>query len=145
MSIHRATLKDLDVLAELMDLYRKFYNQESNIVAAKDFIEGRLKNEESVIFITFHEEKAVGFTQLFPSFSSVSLKRIWILNDLFVKVDYRGKGYGEELVNRSILFAKETDAKGVLLETNVQNEVAQRLYEKIGFTKETNHFYFYLV
>ncbi|WP_438310593.1 GNAT family N-acetyltransferase [Sporosarcina sp. FA9] len=145
MSIHRATLKDLDVLAELLDLYRKFYHQESNIAAAKDFIEERLTNEESVIFITFHEEKAVGFAQLFPSFSSVSLKRIWILNDLYVKADYRGKGYGEDLVNHSILFAKDTDAKGVLLETNVQNETAQRLYEKIGFTKETNHFYFYSV
>jgi len=61
---------------------------------------------------------------------------------LYVKENVRGKGFGEKLIKKAITFAADTGAKGVLLETNAENIIAQKLYEKIGFTKETNHFYF---
>jgi len=82
MSILKATGNDLDSLAELFDLYRVFYQQQSNINGAKEFIKDRLSNEESVIFLAFDENNPVGFVQLYPSFSSVSMKRTWVLNDL---------------------------------------------------------------
>lgn len=143
MNIFKATLNDLDALTELFDLYRLFYQQKSDLVGAKKFIQERLLNEESVIFIAYHESDAIGFVQLYPSFSSVSMKRTWVLNDLYVKQSGRGKGFGESLIKKALAFAKETDAKGVLLETAEDNRIAQRLYEKIGFIKETTHFYFY--
>ena len=143
MSILKATVNDLDSLAELFDLYRVFYHQKSNINGAKEFIKDRLSNEESVIFIAFDENNPIGFVQLYPSFSSVSMKRTWVLNDLYVRENSRGRGFGEKLIKKAIAFAEETGAKGVLLETNIENLTAQRLYEKIGFTKETNIFYFF--
>jgi ribosomal protein S18 acetylase RimI-like enzyme len=143
MSILKATLKDLDSLTELFDLYRLFYQQTSNLNGAKEFIKERLSNEDSVIFIAFDETDPIGFVQLYPSFSSVSMKRTWVLNDLYVKENGRGKGFGGRLIRKAIAFAEETDAKGVLLETGRENVCAQRLYEKIGFIKETTHFYFF--
>ncbi|AMQ06425.1 MULTISPECIES: GNAT family N-acetyltransferase [Sporosarcina] len=145
MSILKATGNDLDSLAELLDLYRVFYQQKSNINGAKEFIKDRLSNEESVIFIAFDENNPIGFVQLYPSFSSVSLKRTWILNDLYVMESVRGKGFGEKLIKKAISFAADTGAKGILLETNVENITAQKLYEKIGFTKEKNYFYFFSI
>ena len=62
------------------------------------------------------------------------MKRTWVLNDLYVRENSRGRGFGEELIKKAITFAEETGAKGVLLETNIENVIAQRLYEKIGFT-----------
>lgn len=143
MVILKATINDLDSISELFDLYRIFYLQDSNLHDAKQFIQERLNNEDSVIFIAQDENEAVGFVQLYPSFSSVSMKRTWVLNDLYVKKHVRGKGFGEQLIKKAITFAEETDSKGVLLETDQGNVTAQRLYEKIGFEKQTNYFYFF--
>lgn len=145
MSILKATLFDLDSLTELFDSYRMFYQQKSNLSGAKVFIKERLSNEDSVIFMAFVENDPIGFVQLYPSFSSVSMKRIWVLNDLYVKEKVRGKGFGEKLIKKAISFAEETGAKGVLLETGKENVTAQRLYEKIGFIKDTSHFYFFSI
>ena len=95
--------------------------------------------------MAYDGEESVGFTQLYPTFSSVSMKRTWVLNDLYVKQNTRGKGFGQALLRQAIFFAKETNAKGILLETGKENETAQKLYEKIGFVRETNYFYFYTI
>jgi ribosomal protein S18 acetylase RimI-like enzyme len=143
MSIKKATMEDIDSLTELFDSYRVFYQQESNPEGAKSFIKERLLNEDSVVFIAYDERNPVGFVQLYPTFSSVSMKKSWILNDLFVNASARKRGFGENLIQRAINFAHETGAKGLSLETGSDNATAQRLYEKIGFKKESNYFYYF--
>ncbi|MED3687440.1 GNAT family N-acetyltransferase [Peribacillus butanolivorans] len=145
MGIQKATLNELDSLTELFDLYRVFYEQTSNLEGAREFLKERLTNEESVIFIAFDGDNPIGFVQLYPSFSSVSMMRSWVLNDLFVKGNARKKGFGEELLKAAIAFAKETGAKGVSLETDKDNGNAQKLYEKIGFIRESNYFYYFSI
>ncbi|MGE7758730.1 N-acetyltransferase family protein [Peribacillus sp. NPDC097895] len=141
MSIQKATLHELESLTELFDLYRVFYEQISDYDRAREFLRERLTNGESVVFMGVDEGQPVGFVQLYPAFSSVSMMRSWILNDLFVKESARKKGFGEGLLNAAINFARETGAKGVSLETGKDNVNAQKLYEKIGFVRESNHFY----
>ena len=143
MMIQRATINDLNSLTELFDSYRIFYKQESNLEGAKSFLKERLVNDESVVFIAYDETNPVGFVQLYPTFSSVSMKRSWVLNDLYVNASARKKGFGEKLIKKAIKFAEETGAKGVSLETGHDNVTAQSLYEKIGFKKESNYFYYY--
>lgn len=145
MNIHQATSNDLDSLVELFDLYRQFYKQASDLKGAREFLEERLIKNESVIFLAFDEGNPVGFTQLFPSFSSVSMKRSWVLNDLYVKETARRKGVAEKLIRRAITFAEESEAKGILLETAADNVNAQKLYEKIGFIKESTYFYYFSI
>lgn len=145
MMIKKATMEDLDSLTELFDLYRQFYEQPSDLAAAREFLHARMINNESISFIAYDGEVAVGFVQLYPTFSSVSMKRSWVLNDLYVKKQTRGKGAGEKLIEKCIELAKETGAKGLFLETASDNLPAQSLYEKIGFHKENNYFYFYTV
>lgn len=143
--IQRATINDLNSLSELFDSYRIFYKQESNLEGAKSFLKERLVNDESIVFIAYDETNPIGFVQLYPTFSSVSMKRSWVLNDLYVNASARKKGYGERLLKTAIEFAEETGAKGVSLETGEDNLTAQRLYEKIGFKKESNYFYFFSI
>lgn len=145
MNLIKATINDLDAVTELFDLYRQFYQQSPDTEGAREFLKTRILNGESVIFIAYESEEAVGFTQLYPSFSSVSMKRSWILNDLYVKKEYRGKGVGEKLINKAIEMAQDTGAKGVLLETASDNIPAQGLYEKIGFKRETHYFYYFSI
>jgi len=95
-----------------------------------------------VIFIALDEEgKGLGFTQLYPSFSSVSMQRVYILNDLFVSQSARGKGIGEALLQRAKEFAIETSSKGLTLETAIDNP-AQHLYERLDWKKDTEVFHY---
>ena len=133
----RAGRNELDDLAHLFDGYRKFYGQRSDPAAARAFLRDRIERDESVIYVAYADAReAAGFTQLYPSFSSVSLKRLWILNDLFVRSDIRRGGVGRALLERARQHAVETGAKGLVLNTAATNEAAQTLYESCGWTRE---------
>lgn len=141
MTIRFAKKKDLEQLSVLFDQYRVFYKQENNAVAAKAFLKKRIKKEESVIFVAEEKKELIGFTQLFPIFSSVSMKRTWLLNDLFVNEKARGKGIATALLNEAKKFGAETNAKWLLLQTAADNFTAQKLYERNRWKKETDIFY----
>jgi GNAT superfamily N-acetyltransferase len=132
----RAELDDLDALAPLFDGYRRFYGQPSDLAGARAFLAERIKRSESVIFLAVRDGTIVGFTQLYPSFSSVSMKRVWVLNDLFVAAEGRSSGAGRALLDRAERWAAETGAKGLTLSTQITNLAAQRLYEACGWSKD---------
>jgi GNAT superfamily N-acetyltransferase len=129
-------------LVRLFDEYRQFYQQPSDPGKVQIFLEMRLKNKESVIFMALRAGKPVGFVQLYPSFTSVGTARIWILNDLYVDETNRRSGVARELTEYVISFARETGASKVLLETSADNAKAQALYENLGFLRETSMFHY---
>jgi len=144
--IKQATIENLDEIASLFNDYRVFYKQESDYERAKAFLFDRFVHRESVIFLAIdgNNNKAVGFTQLYPTFSSVSLKRSWILNDLFVCEAYRRCGVAQLLLETARTYAEQTKAKGLELSTAVTNEIGQRLYERNGYKKDEAFYHYYL-
>lgn len=141
LEIYRADASHLEALVPLFNAYRTFYRQPSDHDAARAFLEARLTQKDSVIFLA-DRGGPVGFTQLFPSFSSVSVKRLWILNDLFVKPEARRGGVAKALLERARQHALDTQAKGLILSTEVDNKSAQRLYEALGWQRDET-FYTY--
>jgi ribosomal protein S18 acetylase RimI-like enzyme len=135
-----ATPADVGEIAYLFDLYRQFYGKAPNEEAARRFLFARLSKGESIVFYARREEKAVAFLQLYPVFSSTSLSRQWILNDLYVLPDLRQLGYGRALVARAHRLAEETHANSLVLETAVANQAAQRLYESLGWKRDNEFF-----
>lgn len=127
------TLDNLPDLVGLFDKYRIFYKKDSDLKGAEQFLSERIKNQESVIYIYYDKNIAVGFTQLYPTYSSARMVKNWILNDLFVLEEYRKTGVATQLINKVIEFAKSNDANFVQLETQVDNFVAQNLYQHLGF------------
>ncbi len=144
MEIYQATMKDLDAIANLFNMYRTFYEQTPDLDGAKAFIKSRLEKEDSVIFVAKSNHEYVGFTQLYPTFSSISMKRAWILNDMFVDAKARNHGVGGMLLQKAKEFASETGAKSITLETTPDNEAAQGLYEKNGYRKDDQYYHYYL-
>ncbi|AYM99879.1 GNAT family N-acetyltransferase [Chryseobacterium sp. 3008163] len=132
-STRKATIQDLFQLAELFDQYRIFYNKESDIPAAESFLKERIEKADSEIFVAESEGNLTGFVQLYPLFSSTKMKRYWLLNDLFVNGNYRGKGFSKELIEEAKELAKSTNAAGILLETGKSNDVGNELYPSCGF------------
>lgn len=134
MKIRKAVEADLEQLVLLFEGYRIFYKKESNLKAARDFINSRLGNKDSEIFICENAETTlVGFVQLYPLFSSTRMKKYWLLNDLFVKPDFRGKGISIKLIERAKELVKDTSAHGMFLETGKSNIIGNNLYPKVGF------------
>ena len=133
----RAELDDLDALVPLFDGYRRFYEQPSDVAGARAFLSERIKRNESVIFLAVADGTIVGFTQLYPLFSSVSMERLWLLNDLFVAADARRTGAGRALLERAERHAREMGAQGLTLTTGNANLTAQRLYESCGWTRDS--------
>ncbi|TDS14081.1 GNAT family N-acetyltransferase [Sphingobacterium paludis] len=131
--IARLSIDQLDDVVPLFDAYRVFYKAASDMARAHAFLHARLANNESVIFCAYANGIAVGFTQLYPKYSSARTEKNWILNDLYVQESVRKRGVGEALIREAIAFAKQDGAVSVHLSTQVDNLSAQRLYKKIGF------------
>lgn len=133
MEIRVAKSTDLEQLAVLFDGYRVFYRKETDVQAAKAFLDARLTAKDSEIYVCEIEGVLTGFVQLYPLFSSTRMQKLWLLNDLFVNPDYRGKGISVALIERAKELVKDSGACGMFLETEKTNVVGNNLYPKTGF------------
>ena len=134
-SIRKANLQDLAQLSQLFDEYRTFYHKSSDRSAAQQFLSERLENNDSEIFVAEDGSQLVGFTQLYPLFSSTRMKRYWLLNDLYVNPNFRGKGFSKALIERAKQLCRESDSCGMYLETGKDNQIGNQLYPGAGFKK----------
>ncbi len=141
--IVRAKLNHHQDLRILLDLYRQFYSYKSDINSSTNYIEERIKNDESIIFIAIDKNNtSLGFVQLYETFGSLDLGKIIILYDLYVKEEYRKNKIGRQLMLKSHDYAKSIKAKRIQLSTATDNFIGQSLYESLGYIKDTN-FYTY--
>tara|TARA_R110002049_G_scaffold31786_4_gene106950 strand:+ start:763 stop:1203 length:441 start_codon:yes stop_codon:yes gene_type:complete len=141
MNIIKAHIDHLEDLVPLFDDYRLFYEQFSDKVGAQQFLLERFKKEDAVIFMAYINDRAIGFTQLYPLHSSVSMKPMYLLNDLFVDSNYRGKGIGQALIKEAKALCISENNKGLAIQTAFDNK-AQHLYERLDFEKDTDlHFF----
>lgn len=138
----QACVADIDAIAPLFDAYRVFYGKPSDLALARAFLRERFQNNQSVIFLTLQNEAAVGFAQLYPSFSSVSATRTFILNDLFVAPEARRAGVATELLRATADYGRAVGAIRLSLSTATTNEAAQALYSSEGWARDTE-FYAY--
>lgn len=144
VAIIQAGAGHLELLVPLFDAYRRFYKQPSDVRGAREFLRERVARKESVAFLAMDGDKACGFVQLYPSFDSTAMRRLWVLNDLFVVPEVRKSGVAKLLMERARQLAVETKAKGLILETAVDNVPAQKLYEQLGWKRDTAFHRYYL-
>jgi GNAT superfamily N-acetyltransferase len=144
ITVHQACIHDLDRIAPLFDGYRQFYGQKSDLAGARQFLLERFRHSESIIFIALKDNVAIGFTQLYPSFSSISMKRIYVLSDLFVMSQARKLGAARLLLDAAVQFGRSVGARQLTLETAITNVAAQALYATSGWQRDTE-FYVYQI
>ena len=137
VEVRQATVADLNLLVPLFDAYRQFYLQPSEPERARRFLLERFEHNQSVIFLAFVGAAAIGFTQLYPSFSSGAMARIFILNDLFVAAEAQGQGAGSALLHAAAEYGRRVGALRLVLSTEVTNTTAQSVYEKRGWKRDT--------
>ncbi len=140
----KAEVGDLQALADLFDAYRVFYQMPSDREGALSFLRERMERRESEIFVSATQEGGLtGFVQLYPLFSSTRMRRLWLLNDLYVQPAYRGLGHSLALIEAAKELCRHTDASGLLLETAKDNAIGNALYPRAGFAMDEGHNYYF--
>lgn len=142
MKICMVTQQTMGDVVPLFNAYREFYGQSSDLQQAEQFIQERVMGAESIIFLAYLEEEPVGFAQLFPVFSSVAMKRAFLVNDLFVAKQARKQGVAQALMEQCYSYCQQEDARYMMLETARDNVQAQKLYEKMGMTIDDTVYYY---
>lgn len=140
LNVHilQAGTPDIEDLAHLFDAYRVFYGKTPNLPLAKSFLQDRLTRAESTVFLARDSQRRpLGFTQLYPTFSSIACLRAFILNDLYTVEAARGRGVGRALLTAARDHAATSGAAYLSLETALENGQAQSLYKSFGFVRET--------
>ncbi len=131
--IIQAGHKNLQQVVFLFDQYRMFYKMSSDRIAAENFVNDRLVQQDSLIFLALKKNSAVGFLQVYPSFSSVAMQPIWILNDLFIDSSARQTGCAKKMMKYLQEQAKQRSIFSIKLATAVNNYKAKSLYESLGY------------
>lgn len=144
LAVTQACLADLDALVPLFDGYRQFYGRATDPAGARQFLLDRFNHGESVIFMVSCNGVPVGFTQLYPSFSSVSMARVFILNDLYVTEQGRRQGVAKALISAATDFAKTVGAARLSLSTAITNRPAQTLYSAMGWKQDEQFLHYQL-
>lgn len=144
VEIRPAEMTDLEGATLLFDAYRVWYGAASDPDGARNFLSQRIRNNESVIFLARKQEQPIGFTQLYPMFSSVSLGSTWVLNDLFVVESARRHGVGKLLLETAAEFGRQMGALRLELQTGIQNDAAQRAYEAHDWVRDTEYYHYTL-
>lgn len=146
MRIEKAELKHLPSLGTVFNDYRVHFKQPSDREKSRAFIEERIRDNSAVVFLAIDNEtgECMGFTLLYPVFSSLKTTRTWTLNDMYISEKYRKFGVATKLLERVKELAVESAAAWIMLKTGEENLKAQALYEKFGFVKDEEHCYYYL-
>ena len=140
ITVSTGELKHLPDLVPLFDAYRQFYKQASDLEGARIYLLDRLSHGEATVFIAYDGPRAVGFTLLYDTFTSVAMKPLCILNDLFTISEARGLGAGTALIARAREHALAKGAFRLRLRTAHDNLTAQSVYEKLGFKRDEVYF-----
>ncbi len=141
LRIKRASTQDLDAVAPLFDAYRSFYGQPSDLARARAWLQARIDAGESVVLLAEDDARAVGFTQLYPMFTSVHTAHTWILNDLYVDAAARRSGVARALLDAAVDFARADGARGIVLETTRDNDASRALYRNAGWHEDETQWY----
>jgi len=142
LEVVTATIEHVDALLPLIRAYREFYGQKHDAFSERTFVVHRIRTGSSHILLARDDGETLGFAQIFSYFSTVRLGPALILEDLYVEPEARKRGIATALLESAVAHARSVNARAMFLETAIDNETAQRVYERNGWTREA-HFYKY--
>lgn len=141
--IRQANIQDLPYIVPIFDSYREYFKQQRNPAEVEAFLFDKFEHMESVIFIAEQDSEVIGFAQLYPIFSSLTLQRVWLLNDFFISEGFRHSGFGKQLFAKVKEFSLLTKAKGIELSVEHINEKAWGFWESQGFKLDEEFRYYF--
>ncbi len=132
-SIRKAMESDIDLLLELIRGLAKYEKMEDDCVATKEVLWNSLfERGAAEAVIGEYNGEAVGFALYFHNFSTFLAKPGIYLEDLFVKPEMRGLGFGKALLSYLAKLAVDTDCGRMEWTCLNWNEPSIRFYREMG-------------
>lgn len=135
LRIEPATLDDLPELAELL---HDLFSMEADFVPDRDKQVRGLKlileqPSRGRIFVLRNDHQIIGMINLLITISTAEGGFVLLLEDLVVKHDHRGQGYGSKLIDHAVHFAREKNFLRITLLTDRDNPASKKFYLERGF------------
>ena len=136
LRIEPATLDDLSELTELlMDLFSQEEdftpNHEKQLRGLRLILEQPSRGR---IFVIRNQKQIIGMINLLITISTAEGGFVLLLEDLVIRQEHRGQGYGSQLMKYAIEFARKKNFLRITLLTDEPNE-SRKFYLKHGFTE----------
>ena len=130
---------DLADLLPLVRGYADFYGvapADEDLMALSRALIADPQREGVQFLARTHDGRAVGFATVFWLWSTLSARRVGLMNDLFVAPDARGAGAADALIERCRAACREQGAGRLTWQTAKDNARARAVYDRIGGTRE---------
>lgn len=133
-TIRKATEKDCGLILHFIQGIAEYEKLSDQVEATEEKIRTYLFQENAVAscILGFEDDKPVGFALYFLNFSTFVSKPGIYLEDLFVLPEYRGKGYGKNLLLELVQTANKNNYGRVEWSVLNWNQPAIEFYESLG-------------
>jgi GNAT superfamily N-acetyltransferase len=139
LTVSVATREDFDELLPLVRGYCDFYNvspSDEDLLALSEALVRDPQREGMQLIARDAAGRPVGFATLYWTWSTSRAARIGVMNDLFVTAEARGTGAAERLIAACAERCREHGAVTLNWQTAPDNHRAQRVYDRVGATRE---------
>ena len=132
--IRPATSGDVPVILELIRALATYERAPNDVTATENGLVEVLFDEKpsAEVLLAFEDETAVGFAVFFHNFSTWLGRPGLYLEDLFVRPEDRGKGYGRALLIHLAKIARDRGCGRMEWAVLDWNEPAIQFYRKLG-------------
>jgi len=134
LAIRRATLADVGTILNLIRDLATYERAPNEVTATEEQLVDVLfgKKPAAEVLLAFEDEEAVGFAVYFYNFSTWLGRAGLYLEDLFVRPEHRGKGYGRALLVELAKIAHDRGCGRMEWAVLDWNEPAIEFYRKLG-------------
>lgn len=143
LNISPVTPRQLGRCLPLFQAYLAFYQVTQPTADCLAFLEARLQQQQAWLWLAEDAGVAAGFALMYPGFNSLTLKPNWLLHDLYVAEEYRGRGISKLLLQTCQAHVLSQGDGGIMLQTAHDNIKAQQLYERNGFVLDRDFRVYY--
>jgi GNAT superfamily N-acetyltransferase len=137
--ITRVTERDLPELVPLVRAYCDFYEVAPPDEALLELSRALIADpdREGLQLVARDDAgRAAGFATVYWSWDTLVAARVGILHDLFVTPELRGRGIAEALIDTCRAECRRRGAVKLGWQTGRENRRAQRVYERVGATRD---------
>jgi len=133
-TIRSATIADVTVILELIRALATYERAPNEVTATEKDLAEVLFGEKPAaeVLLAFENARAVGFALFFHNFSTWLGRPGLYLEDLFVRPEDRGKGYGRALLIELAKIARDRHCGRMEWAVLDWNEPAIKFYRKLG-------------
>ena len=143
IEIIKTQKEDIDILFELINGLALYEKRPQDMTGSKEELSYWLfERNIATSFIAKYNDEFIGYAIYYPIFGSFSCKGKVHLEDIFIKSEYRGKGFGKYFLSKVIEDAMLNGYTGMEWSCLDWNTPSIAFYDKLGATQETGRVYF---